>query len=288
MDENLFDRPTERTPLLDSNPSGMSSERHWFEKERRQLLLLLTEPESSRGASIFFVVLIALITSSNALMVIETMDFAQFQPTNCITCGGSVSYMFEDDEYVDEIAQNDGLCTCPPAPFPILETLVKYIIYLFTLEWILRAICFTSDSSSEKSHMRQLYEYLTSGPMMLDFCACVPHYLESIAIESLVPLRLLRLFRILMLLRLGRYNSMMKTLTNVLTKAVEYLKILILFIMFGGVLFGSVVYWLERGRWKYYEPTDSYHFVRTGVDGVTEEISRKFCSQFSKWFQSTS
>jgi len=266
-------RPNEMTSLIDghSTPFRSPSQKHWFEKERQQLFLLLTVPESSWGATVFFVILIALIAFSNVLMVIQTMDSWQFVPTDCVTCGGSVSYMFEDDDQVEIVT--GGFCMCPPAPLPITETLVKYIMYFFTLEWTLRVLCFTSDPNTEKSHMRQLYEFITSGPMMLDFWACFPYYLESINIQSLVSLRLLRLLRIFMLLRLGMYNSMMKTLTNVLTKAVEYLKLLILFIMFGGVLFGSVVYWVERGHWQYYEPTESYQFVRTAVDGVTEEIS---------------
>lgn len=282
MDSNGLSRPTEITSLTDghSNPFRSRSQKHWFEKERRQLFLLLTVPESSWGATIFFVVLIALIAFSNILMVIQTMDAWQFVPTDCVTCGGTVSYMFEDDDQV-EIVTSGGFCMCPPAPLPITETLVKHIIYFFTLEWILRVLCFTSDpNNTETSHSRQFFEFIKSGPMMLDFWACFPYYLESINIQSLVSLRLLRLLRIFMLLRLGMYNSMMKTLTNVLTKAAEYLKLLILFIMFGGVLFGSVVYWVERGSWKFFEPTGTYQFVRTAVDGVTEEISRKFLVLF--------
>lgn len=296
--------PDEMTSLTGGRSTAFRSlsQKHWFEKERQQLLLLLTvgvltvwlvsqsrfhlplpthirhlshiqTPESSWGATIFFVILIALIAFSNILMVIQTMDAWQFVPTDCVTCGGNVSYMFEDDDQVEMVTV--GFCMCPPAPLPITERLVKYIMYFFTLEWILRVLCFTSDPNLTQSHMRQFYEYITSGPMMLDFWACFPYYLESVNIQSLVSLRLLRLLRIFMLLRLGMYNSMMQMLTNVLTKAVEYLKLLVLFIMFGGVLFGSVVYWVERGRWKYFEPTESYEFVRTGVDGVTEEISRK-------------
>ncbi|CAJ1949378.1 unnamed protein product [Cylindrotheca closterium] len=265
--------PNEMTSLTDrhSVPYRSSSRKHWFEEERRQLLLLLTEPESSWGASFFFVILIALITFSNVLMVIQTMDSWQFVPTDCVTCGGNVSYMFEDDDQVEMVTV--GFCMCPPAPLPITETFVRYIMFFFTVEWILRVVCFTSDPNETKSHIRQLYDYITSMSMMLDFWACFPYYLESINIQSLVSLRLLRLLRVFMLLRLGMYNSMMKTLTNVLTKAVEYLKLLVLFLIFGGVLFGSVVYWVERGHWKYFEPADSYQFVRTAVDGVTEEIS---------------
>jgi hypothetical protein len=148
-------------------------------------------------------------------------------------------------------------------------------MYFFTVEWTLRTICFTSDPAKATSDVRQFYDYLTSAPMMLDFLAIFPYYLESVDIHTLVSLRLLRLFRIFSLVRLGKYNSMMMTLTNVLTKSIEYLKLLILILTFGGALFGSIVYWMERGTWKYYEPSDSYQFVRFRVDGVTEEISRK-------------
>jgi hypothetical protein len=149
-------------------------------------------------------------------------------------------------------------------------------MYFFTVEWTLRAFCFTSDVAKATSDVRQFYDYLTSAPMLLDFLAIFPYYLESVDIHTLVSLRLLRLFRIFSLVRLGQYNSMMMTLTNVLTKSIEYLKLLILILTFGGALFGSIVYWLERGTWKYFEPSESYQFVRVGVDGVTEEISRKF------------
>eukprot|EP00980_Cylindrotheca_fusiformis_P002175 scaffold497_cov97-Cylindrotheca_fusiformis.AAC.6 len=211
------------------------------------------------------------------------MKWAQFLPTDCHTCGGNVTYLFEDDDAVHIV---NGPCTCPPAPIPITESLLKYLMYFFTIEWTLRVICFTSDpsdhdtttssnssSSTYSYHFRQWYDYLTSAPMVLDFLAIFPYYLESTDIHTLVSLRLLRLFRIFSLLRLGQYNSMMITLTNVMSKSMEYLKLLILILSFGGALFGSIVYWMERGKWKYHEPSESYQFVRLGVDGVTEEIS---------------
>lgn len=183
-----------------------------------------------------------------------------------------ITYLFEDD---DQIHIVDGPCTCPPTPLPITESLLRYLMYLFTVEWTLRAICFTADPAKATSDVRQFYDYLTSAPMMLDFLAIFPYYLAFVDIHALVSLRLLRLFRIFSLVRLGQYNSMMMTLTNVLTKSIQYLKLLILILTFGGALFGSIVYWMERGTWKYYEPSNSYQFVRLRVDGVTEEISRK-------------
>ena len=118
--------------------------------------------------------------------------------------------------------------------------------------------------------------------MMLDFWAIFPYHLEDIGVQSLVSqLAIATTISNLFAPEVG--NSMMVTLTNVLSKSWEYLKLLIFFIMFGGVLFWSIVYWVELEKWKYYEPTDSYQFVRLGVDGVTEEISRKY-RKYPLWY----
>jgi hypothetical protein len=88
-----------------------------------------------------------------------------------------------------------------------------------------------------------------------------------------ISLRLLRLFRIFQLVRLGQYNAMFRTLTNVLVKSLNYLRLLILILAFGGALFGSMIYWLEKGTWSYHEASGKYLFVRIAADGVTEEPS---------------
>jgi hypothetical protein len=41
--------------------------------------------------------------------------------------------------------------------------------------------------------------------------------------------------------------------------------------MFGAAFFGSIVYWLEKGDWTYYEETQSYQFMRKSVDGIRTE-----------------
>lgn len=48
---------------------------------------------------------------------------------------------------------------------------------------------------------------------------------------------------------------------------------MMLVLLFGGALFGSLIFWVERGTWKYWEGTGQYQFLRLSADGVTEEIS---------------
>jgi hypothetical protein len=56
----------------------------------RRLFLFLTEPESSYGSAIFYVLLMTAIFMANVVMIIQTMDYWQFTPINCHSCGGYV------------------------------------------------------------------------------------------------------------------------------------------------------------------------------------------------------
>ena len=146
-------------------------------------------------------------------------------------------------------------CVCPPAPLPVTELLLKYLLHFFSLEWSLRVILFVPAEPDHTALGRwnQWFGYLTEWNTLLDAIAIFPYFLEFLP-NSFLSLRLVRLFRIFQLVRLGQYNEMFVTLTNVLQKSVQYLRLLILILAFGGAIFGSLMYWLERGDWKYHEP----------------------------------
>lgn len=269
IDDNHYDEFTDhqQDDQQQQSASSASSSSSKFQKAKKAIFLLLTDVESSSAATFFFFLLIIAICASNILMVMETMGEFQFTPTDCVTCGGNVKYALEDDDdYLIDDNYEYQECTCPPAPLPWLEISLNYLIYFFTAEWTLRVLSFTADGTTG------WFRYITSWEIMLDFLAIFPYYLESLPIHSLVTLRFFRLFRIFTLLRLGKYNTMMMTLTNVLSKSWEYLRLLMLILAFGGGLFGSIAYFVERGNWKYYEPTESFEFVRVLPDG-SEEIS---------------
>jgi len=83
---------------------------------------------------------------------------------------------------------------------------------------------------------------------------------------------LLRLFRVFQLVRLGQYNETFAALSTVLFQSTVYLKLLLGVLLFGAAFFGSMLYWLEKGDWKYFAETQSYQFVRTDAAG-RDEIS---------------
>lgn len=184
-----------------------------------------------------------------------------------------MTYYFEDDDFVVDPKQGVP-CVCPPQPMGFTIEMLDCLVCFFTVEWCLRIVLFVPSDPSPTFCGRcvQWLDYVTSPSTLVDALAIFPYYLESLP-NGFVSLRLVRLFRIFQLVRLGQYNTMFLTLTNVLGKSLHYLRLLILILAFGAAFFGSMVYWLERGTWKYHEASDMYRFVRVGRDGVTEEPS---------------
>ncbi len=185
-----------------------------------------------------------------------------------------MTYFFEDDDTFLKSTKAGVRCTCPPEPQKFLVDSLDFLMKFFLVEWCIRVLTFVAkDPAPDVLHQFfQWLEYLTSSSTLMDALAIFPYYLESLP-NTFVSLRLLRLFRIFQLLRLGQYNNMFLTLTNVLAKSLTYLRLLILILAFGGAFFGSMIYWVERGTWAYHDASGKYLYVRLGVDGITEEPS---------------
>lgn len=224
---------------------------------KRRLFLLLTEPSTSKGSGILFVVVGLAIFVMNIVMIMQTMRRWQYTPEDCITCGGSTVYIFEDDASLEASPEPGVPCVCPPTPFQWTDQTLKYLIYFFTVEWSLRVLLFEppAQDNNNAQHQRDSFwklwlGHLTDTAQILDALAIFPFYLESLEnTNGLMSLRLLRLFRVFQLLRLGQYNQTFQVLTNVLWQSTMYLKLLMVVLVFGAALFGSLIYWLEKGQW---------------------------------------
>eukprot|EP00536_Pseudo-nitzschia_multiseries_P007587 jgi/Psemu1/296616/fgenesh1_pm.180_\ len=241
---------------------------------RRRFFLFLTDPSSSWFSAIFFLLLIVAIALSSMIMIMQTMKCFQYTPTECGFCYGDG----EDDDLTDEsFASNDMVveCQCPPRPSMYLETILNYLLKLFAVEWTLRVLTYVP-AHPKSNFLGKLYDwikFLTSSTTLIDALAIWPYFVEKLQIPGLISLRLLRLFRVFQLLRLGSYNSMFVSLTTVLSKSMEFLKLLLVIVFFGAAIFGSLMYWLEQGEWKYWEPTGNFQYIRLSINGETEEIS---------------
>jgi Ion transport protein len=222
----------------------------------------------------FFFVLVITIMLMNVIMVLQTMDRFQYTPIDCIACGGHLSNAFDDDGITKTKSMSDAAlhqvkCVCPPAPLRWTVTCLDHLICFFTVEWSLRLLTFTPAPNERAATVlgrcAQWFGFLTSSSMVLDCLAIFPYYFEILggtSTNSLMPLRLLRLFRVFQLVRLGQYNASFTALTRVIVQSIVYLKLLVGVLLFGAVFFGSMMYWLERGEWQYWPATESWEFVR--------------------------
>lgn len=210
------------------------------------------------------------------------MEYWQYTPDDCVSCGGSTVYLFEDDSPMrenplDTANYKNVDCVCAPEPMAFLNIWTNYLIYFFSVEWILRVIFFepaVSKRRSGRGYFRQWVSFLMSTTTVLDALAIFPYFMESLdSTNGLVSLRLLRLFRVFSLVRLGKYNTTFAVLKRVLTRAVPYFKLLIIVLFFGAAFFGSMIYWLEKGHWTYNEDAGEFMYMRKTVDGTGEEPS---------------
>mmetsp|Transcript_29092 Transcript_29092/g.43974 ORF Transcript_29092/g.43974 Transcript_29092/m.43974 type:complete len:353 (-) Transcript_29092:83-1141(-) len=214
--------------------------------------------------------------------MMQTMEYWQYTPDDCVSCGGSTTYLFEDDSPMrenplDTANYKNVDCVCAPEPMPFLNVWTNYLIYFFSVEWILRVIFFepaVSKRRAGRAYLGQWVSFLTSTTTVLDALAIFPYFMESLdSTNGLVSLRLLRLFRVFSLVRLGKYNTTFSVLKRVLTRAVPYFKLLLIVLFFGAAFFGSMIYWLEKGHWTYNEDAGEFMYMRSTVDGTGEEPS---------------
>jgi hypothetical protein len=278
-----------RSSFLQHNQQHNRHDDRWRTRRstKRRIFLFLTEPDTSIASAVFFLFLIATISLMNLVMIMQTVGNFQYTPVDCRICGGSVSYLFDDDfSILDPV---EGVpCVCPPTPFYWTVVVLDRTVEFLTAEWILRVLFF-EPPRNERAPTRwgffcQWLSFVTSLSNIFDALATLPYYLESFESNGLMSLRLLRLLRVFQLVRLGQYSQSYMSLSTVLYQSVPYLKLLMVVLSFGAAFFGSIVFWLERGVWTYFEGTNSYEYVRNSHEVGVVEISPYTSIPASFWW----
>jgi Ion transport protein len=251
---------------------------------RRRIFLTLTEAETSRCSALMFGLLVIAITVMCSVMIMQTMPRFQYTPTDCVTCGGETSYLFEDDMLIigglsenTETEESDrdfdnANCECPPTPAAWTVRAMDWVIAFLSIEWVVRMLMFTppawEHASSMMGRLWQSLRYIFSLRCIMDALAIFPYYVETtLEADTLMPLRLLRLFQLFQLIRLGQYSSTFRSLTSVLGQSSAYVNLLLAVLLFGAALFGSMMFWFERGSWLYDADSGSYQYMRTDLQG---------------------
>lgn len=233
-----------------------------------RIFLLLTEPTSSISSAAFFLVLMALIILSNILMIMESMDRFQYIPVMCEEC-----VTFTDSSSENSKNGLPPFCRCAPVSQDGLVYISYFLTRFFTVEWSLRVLCFSpspSQSFTRLEFAKEWFSFLLLPSTVVDALAIFPSYFEFYRFHSF---RLFRLFRVFRLARLGTYNNTFTTIVGVMQKSINSLNTLLVFLSFGGAIFGSMLYFTEKGDWKYNPEYNEWMFMRAGVDGYSEEPS---------------
>lgn len=198
--------------------------------------------------SLFFIGL------STVNLIVSSIPDLQFCPTN-----GTNNVIFSDSCNTNETSLLNATCelqmiyesenllsVCNGTRiFTIIDTLC---VVWFTLEIILRA--FVSPN---------LYKFVTSPMNIIDAFATLPYYLEvilwAVAADTermqniykiLVFLRVLRTFRVLRVLKLARYVEELRILGGTIVSARSELTMLIVFVIISVLIFGSLMFDLEK------------------------------------------
>ena len=125
-----------------------------------------------------------------------------------------------------------------------LEYFELVSVIIFTIEYFSRLYSCTIDSRYPKS-IKGRIKYLFTPMSMIDFVAIFPFYI-SLGGVNLTALRVLRLFRILRIAKMGRYYSSLNIIKNVLKNKKEELILTTLIMFFLLIMSSSLMYYAEH------------------------------------------
>lgn len=134
-----------------------------------------------------------------------------------------------------EMHEYDGL-------FALVE---RWCVYFFTLEYILRIWTCVEDPAFA-GKWRGRIRYATSAMGLIDLFALAPFYLAPFAESNTVVFRLLRIFRLIRVLKFGRYNASIGLLGRVFRSRREELLLSLVLVVTLVVISSTIMYAVEH------------------------------------------
>ena len=117
-------------------------------------------------------------------------------------------------------------------------------VMVFSIEYVLRVWSYGQKYAQEPgSSWRGRKEYLFSVFGMVDFFSTVPFYLQLIFPGA--DLRVLRMFRLLRIFKLSRYNSAMDDMFEAIKSEKDSFSSALFLLFISGLLFSSLIYIIE-------------------------------------------
>jgi voltage-gated potassium channel len=132
-------------------------------------------------------------------------------------------------------------------PFaPYFRAFEVFSVAVFTLEYVARLWACTADSRYAHPIWGRL-RYATTFMVLIDLLAFAPFYLPAVLPVDLRFMRGLRLFRLLWVLKLGRYSKSLSLLGRVLRAKTADLGTAVFGLLVLLVIAASVMYYVEHG-----------------------------------------
>lgn len=121
-------------------------------------------------------------------------------------------------------------------------TIEAVIVGLFTLEYLTRLAV-----------MPFPLRWAVTPLALIDLLAIVPFYVEvsveDADVSAIAVVRVLRLVRVFRVFKLSRYNTGFQIVAMTFVKAVDALFLMLVLLVVALVVFGSLMYYAERGSW---------------------------------------
>jgi voltage-gated potassium channel len=97
----------------------------------------------------------------------------------------------------------------------VLEEMERWIVVVFSVEYLLR-LWTAPEAGLYGTGWRAYFRYALTPAALIDLAAVLPYYLAPMAQANSMVLRLLRIFRLVRVLKIGRYHTSMSLLVRVL------------------------------------------------------------------------
>lgn len=119
------------------------------------------------------------------------------------------------------------------------------IVYLFTIEYLLR-LWTAPEAGHFGTGWRAYLRYAVTPAAIVDLLAVLPYFLVPMAQANTMVLRLLRIFRLVRVLKIGRYHTSMSLLVRVLKLRREELTVSLGLVLALVVIASTVMYAVEH------------------------------------------
>ncbi|BDU51337.1 ion transporter [Haliovirga abyssi] len=122
-------------------------------------------------------------------------------------------------------------------------------VIIFSVEYILRIwVCVEDDKyKKEKNKFKARIKFILSPLSIIDLLAILPFYLPVLIPFDLRIMRAVRLFRLIRLLKVGRYSKAVTTFYKIIKKKREELLISLFIVIVLLIITSSLMYYIENG-----------------------------------------